>query len=106
MLSEIDKMYHNDFDFKFCKYSISTTVQRDTYAMYIQVIEILSIEHDYPNFFSDQIHMHEILDFEFIIRLEFSVVLSQKIFVKLHSHQTADRPPTNFCGFVVSGMIG
>ena len=27
--------------------------------------ENFSIEHDYPNFYSNQMHMHEKLDFEF-----------------------------------------
>ena len=44
---------------------MSTNVQRDTYAWSIYVKEKLSIEHDYPHFYSDQMHMHEKINFEF-----------------------------------------
>ena len=57
-------MYHYDFKFKCCKYRVSTNVQRDTYQWSNKVSEILSIEPDYPNFVSDQMHIHEKLDFE------------------------------------------
>ena len=44
---------------------MSTNVQRDTYARSISVNEKLTIEHNYPHFNSDQMHMHEKIDFEF-----------------------------------------
>ena len=44
---------------------MSTNVQRDTYARSIKVNEKLSIEHDYPHFNTDQMHMHEKINFEF-----------------------------------------
>ena len=54
---------------------MSTNVQRDTYARSIYVNEKLSIEHDYPHFYSDQMHMHEKINFEFntfIVLISFS----------------------------------
>ena len=44
---------------------MSTYVQRDTYARSISVNEMLSVEHDYPHFYTDQMHMHEKINFEF-----------------------------------------
>ena len=44
---------------------MSANIERDTYARSILVNEKLSIEHDYPHFYSDQLHMHEKVDFEF-----------------------------------------
>ena len=44
---------------------MSSNVQRGTYARSIEVNEKLSIEHYYPHFYSDKMHMHEKIDFEF-----------------------------------------
>ena len=58
-------MYHNNFDFIFRKYSMPINAQWNTYARSTKVNGKLSIEHDYPHFCSDQMHMREKLDFEF-----------------------------------------
>ena len=51
---------------------MSIDVQRDTYVKSIYVNEKLSIEHDYPYFYSDQVNIHENIDFEFNVFCSFS----------------------------------